>query len=372
MSYLSALASLGFSVGMWIYNEKINGKDEPEATSEAPAADLKAAEVAKVAPVVPSKPLTPEEIAANRAEANARLEQDGALGQLQATEAASQVASPTGAEPLLLDNAKGDVDSSEDDDDLEDDDLTDESPKNKNEEDSAKPSGTPPPELNNEQKKQVEELKKRDQEVRTHEQAHVAAAAGMAGAPVYEYETGPDGVSYAVGGHVDIKTSGTSDPVEGLREAEILKRAATAPAEPSPQDEAVAAKASADIERFKAEIARGLDSAHKMALAKAPDSAPAADSGSVSAPATNLAQASAPEQGVNRLSSETSADNVEQVAGASVQPVVNKLSEPAPKSSAASYNGASLSQQVAGSYAAVKNLGMPPASQSARPFMAQV
>ncbi|MDR2946578.1 MAG: hypothetical protein LBV79_07535 [Candidatus Adiutrix sp.] len=111
-------------------------------------------------------------------------------------------------------------------------------------------------ELSKEEQEQVADMRQRDQEVRIHEQAHVAAAAGMAGAPVYEYQTGPDGKRYAVGGHVDIRSSGSSDPDVALREAEAVKRAATAPADPSGPDRAAAAQASAQINQLKAEKAR--------------------------------------------------------------------------------------------------------------------
>ena len=48
--------------------------------------------------------------------------------------------------------------------------------------------------LSTEEKKQVEQLKRRDAEVKRHEQAHKAAAGQFAsGGPSYDYETGPDG-----------------------------------------------------------------------------------------------------------------------------------------------------------------------------------
>ena len=44
-----------------------------------------------------------------------------------------------------------------------------------------------------------------DREERQHEQAHLSAAGGHArGGPSYQYETGPDGKRYAVGGEVSI------------------------------------------------------------------------------------------------------------------------------------------------------------------------
>ena len=47
----------------------------------------------------------------------------------------------------------------------------------------------------------VKQLKVRDQQVRAHEQAHLAAAGSLAqGGPSFSYQTGPDGKRYATGG----------------------------------------------------------------------------------------------------------------------------------------------------------------------------
>jgi hypothetical protein len=102
-------------------------------------------------------------------------------------------------------------------------------------------------ELTYEEMKLVEKLKERDQEVRSHEQAHLAAAGGHArGGASYEYESGPDGKSYAVAGHVDIDVSPVNgNPEATLQKAMTVQRAALAPAEPSGADRAVAAQAAA-------------------------------------------------------------------------------------------------------------------------------
>lgn len=91
---------------------------------------------------------------------------------------------------------------------------------------------------------QIQALAARDREVRAHEQAHVAAGGQYAGAPVYQFERGPNGVSYAVGGEVPISTGAEATPEATLRKAQIIRRAALAPAEPSSQDRSVAAMAS--------------------------------------------------------------------------------------------------------------------------------
>ncbi|WP_245600349.1 putative metalloprotease CJM1_0395 family protein [Psychromonas arctica] len=87
-------------------------------------------------------------------------------------------------------------------------------------------------------------LKTRHDEVNTHEQAHAAAGGQYAGSPNYSYQTGPDGVKYAVSGEVSIDTSPIEgDPDETLKKAQQVKAAALAPAQPSSQDIKVAAEA---------------------------------------------------------------------------------------------------------------------------------
>lgn len=94
------------------------------------------------------------------------------------------------------------------------------------------------------EQQQIDQLASRDREVRAHEQAHAAVGGQLAGSPNYEYERGPDGVSYAVSGEVPISTGEVpGDPETTLQNAQIVQRAALAPAEPSPQDRAVAAEA---------------------------------------------------------------------------------------------------------------------------------
>jgi hypothetical protein len=104
--------------------------------------------------------------------------------------------------------------------------------------------------------KKIEELKDRDTEVRLHEQAHAATGGQYAGAPTYEYETGPDGKRYAVGGEVSIDIAEAKTPEETVRKMQQVKAAALAPAEPSPQDYKVAAEASQKEQAARADIAK--------------------------------------------------------------------------------------------------------------------
>ena len=105
----------------------------------------------------------------------------------------------------------------------------------------------------------VEKLKKRDREVREHEQAHKMAGGQYAiGAPNYEYKKGPDGKQYAIAGEVKIDSSPVGGyPEATIKKAEVVRRAAMAPKQPSPQDQQVAARASAMERKAQIELARG-------------------------------------------------------------------------------------------------------------------
>jgi hypothetical protein len=93
-------------------------------------------------------------------------------------------------------------------------------------------------------KQLIAQLRSRDREVRVHEAAHAAAGGQYAGSPTLQFQRGPDGVNYVVGGEVSISTSSVSgDPQATLEKARVIRAAALAPAKPSMQDRLVAAKA---------------------------------------------------------------------------------------------------------------------------------
>lgn len=94
-------------------------------------------------------------------------------------------------------------------------------------------------------KRAVAELEQIEREVIAHEAAHMAAAGRFGGGVSYTYTTGPDGKRYITGGSVPISTPPTNNPEEALANAQQVLRAATAPGDPSGQDMAVAARASA-------------------------------------------------------------------------------------------------------------------------------
>lgn len=119
-------------------------------------------------------------------------------------------------------------------------------------EDKSNPKG-----LSEEEQAEVKELKKIDAKVKRHEQAHLAAAAGLsARGPFYQYKSGPDGKRYAVGGEVRIDNSPEKDPQETIRKMQRVRAAALAPADPSPQDRNVASKASRTESKARQELAK--------------------------------------------------------------------------------------------------------------------
>lgn len=109
--------------------------------------------------------------------------------------------------------------------------------------------------LSKAEQQEVVELKKRDSEVKTHEQAHLSAAAGLsASAPSYTYQTGPDGQEYAIGGEVSVTFVESNDPEENIKNAQTMKAAALAPADPSGQDRAVARNADQIISQAEQQL----------------------------------------------------------------------------------------------------------------------
>lgn len=106
------------------------------------------------------------------------------------------------------------------------------------------------------EQQELDRLKSRDREVRTHEQAHAAVGGQYAGSPSYEFETGPDGQQYAVGGEVSIDISKEAEPEDTLNKMQQVRAAALAPAEPSTQDFRVASEASRIAGEARVEIAQ--------------------------------------------------------------------------------------------------------------------
>ena len=111
--------------------------------------------------------------------------------------------------------------------------------------------------LTSEEQAVVAELRQTDRQVRAHEQAHLAAAGGLAKGVSFTYVTGPDGQQYAVGGEVSIDTSPVGgDPEATIRKAQQVRAAANAPANPSSQDRQVAAQAGQMEQAARVELAQ--------------------------------------------------------------------------------------------------------------------
>lgn len=103
--------------------------------------------------------------------------------------------------------------------------------------------------------KTIRELKARDTEVRAHEQQHISSAGPYArGAAVYDYQIGPDGKAYAIGGHVEMDTGAISGNAEAtIQKARILRQAALSVSNPSGADKNVALNAMAMEESARSE-----------------------------------------------------------------------------------------------------------------------
>jgi len=106
------------------------------------------------------------------------------------------------------------------------------------------------------EKKILNELKQRDQEVRSHELAHASAGGVTTGAPSYTFEVGPDGKKYAVAGEVSVDLSSVKgNPRATITKMQKVHAAALAPANPSAQDTRVAATAARIILQAQSELA---------------------------------------------------------------------------------------------------------------------
>lgn len=124
------------------------------------------------------------------------------------------------------------------------------------EENSKESSSTQEKTLTEAEEKVVEKLKSRDLEVKNHEMAHVAAGGQYVkrGAN-YQYQKGPDGVLYAIGGDVIIDTSPVAgDPQATIQKMQTIRSAALAPASPSGADRAIASRASTVIIKAQEEL----------------------------------------------------------------------------------------------------------------------
>lgn len=106
------------------------------------------------------------------------------------------------------------------------------------------------------QQQNIDALKERDLEVRTHEQAHASIGGQYAGSPQYQFQRGPDGQRYAIDGEVSIDISEENTPEQTISKMQQVRAAALAPADPSPQDLQVAAEATRIAFEARNELAK--------------------------------------------------------------------------------------------------------------------
>lgn len=144
--------------------------------------------------------------------------------------------------------------------------------------------------LTEEEIKQLQQLKNRDREVRSHEQAHLSVAGSYArGGASYTYQKGPDGNRYATGGEVPIDVSEEPSAEATIQKMRVIRRAALAPAEPSPADRQIAANALAKEGAAKQELAAENQSEMHRILESSADHPEARDTAAEAPPAAGMA-----------------------------------------------------------------------------------
>ncbi len=106
------------------------------------------------------------------------------------------------------------------------------------------------------EQRELQKLKAIDREVRAHELAHISVGGRyITSGAQFSYQKGPDGQLYAVGGDVSIDTAKVpGDPRATLLKAQVVVRAALAPANPSAQDKNVAAQATVLIQQARIDL----------------------------------------------------------------------------------------------------------------------
>ncbi len=133
-------------------------------------------------------------------------------------------------------------------------------------------SGKPSRTQEMQEAQEISKLAARDREVRAHEAAHLAAGGQYTSRATFSYQRGPNGVLYAVGGEVRVNLSPVpGDPQATLRKAEIIRRAAQAPAQPSAQDRAIAQRANQMARQARAELSQEANSGDNVTIEEASD-----------------------------------------------------------------------------------------------------
>ena|SRR5882724_10491714 len=126
------------------------------------------------------------------------------------------------------------------------------------------PPGAPDPDSPG-YKDMVSKLEARNAHVMEHEAAHLAAAGAYAkGGATYTYQIGPDGKPYAIGGQVNVDLNAVpGNPRATIVKMRAIQAAASAPDDPSGQDNSVASAAA----KIEAEATAQLEEQSREALA---------------------------------------------------------------------------------------------------------
>ena len=198
-------------------------------------------------------------------------------------------------------------------------------------------------ELSMEEQRMVTELQAADTNVRAHEAAHMAAGGGLTSPASYTYERGPDNKMYAVAGEVGISTGEGNTPQESLNKAQTIRRAALAPADPSPQDLKVAAQAASMEMSARAQIMQ-----EKMAQ----NSQNTNNSNETSGDAVNSAENSTENSNVNSTGNSTENSTRNSVGNSNVNSAENSTENSAENSRIPSINQPS---STGGYYAAISD-----------------
>lgn len=198
-------------------------------------------------------------------------------------------------------------------------------------------------ELSLEEQRIVTELQAADTNVRAHEAAHMAAGGGLTSPASYTYERGPDNKMYAVAGEVGISTGEGNTPQESLNKAQTIRRAALAPADPSPQDLKVAAQAASMEMSARAQIMQ-----EKMAQ----NSQNTNNSNETSGDAVNSAENSTENSNVNSTGNSTENSTRNSVGNSNVNSAENSTENSAENSRIPSINQPS---STGGYYAAISD-----------------
>ncbi|WP_242513243.1 putative metalloprotease CJM1_0395 family protein [Halochromatium salexigens] len=103
----------------------------------------------------------------------------------------------------------------------------------------------------------LDQLKQTDRAVRQHEMAHQVAGGRYTGSASYDYKIGPDGQRYAVAGRVSVDYGPvTGDPRATIEKMQTVIAAALAPADPSPADYQIAARARQNLLTAQLELSQ--------------------------------------------------------------------------------------------------------------------